>query len=265
MLSILNLLKEELRREWILRKRYWANLLSMAITIYVLFLFVVMAGSAMGAGAVMPAEGKASALVGIMMWTLSMGSVGVLGWSFFNEAATGTLEHLYLSPLGPQRIFLARSVADFITSLVTMAFATVLAMVTTGVRLDLPVLELAVILPLSVIGVYGFGFLLAALTLTVKRTQSVMQLVQFFFLFFTGAMVPLENMHPAIRYFGETLPMSAGVRAARAVTIEGATLVDVSGHLLHALVTSLVWLALGLAVYTLADRRARLKGSIGQY
>lgn len=111
----------------------------------------------------------------------------------------------------------------------------------------------------------GFGFMLAALTLTVKRTQAVMQLIQFFFLFFTGSVMPLEKMHWTLRYFGQSLPVSAGIVALRRVTIEGARLWEVGDLLVQMTATSILWLVVGVAIYKVADRRARLKGSIGQY
>ncbi len=264
MLKHLYLLGEEIRRSFIILKRYWANELSFAVTVYLIFLMFTYGGSAIS-GQELTNAAKASSLVGMLVWQLSMGCMGVLGWSFFNEAATGTLEHLYLSPLGTARIFLARSVANFLTMILGILVSGAMAVLTTGVRLDLPPLEIAVILPLAVAGTYGFGFLLAALTLTVKRTQSVMQLMQFFFFFFTGAVIPLERMHWSIAAFGQTIPLTAGLEALRKVTVEGARLGDVTGLLLHMVVTSAFWLVAGLAVYALADRRARLRGSIGQY
>jgi len=263
-LSHLNLIKEEVRREYIITKRYWMNPFSFIITVYLFFLILLFMGGAMGGGSVTP-EAKAATLVGMLMWQLSMGCIGVLGWSFFNESATGTLEHIYLSPMGVTSVFLARSLANFLSTAMVMIISGGLAMLTTGVVLQLPLLELIVILPLAVAGTYGFGFMLAALTLTFKRTQQVMNLVQFFMLFFTGAVVPLNQLHWSIRAFGQSLPVTAGLEALRAVTITGARLGDVTHLLVQMTVTSAVWLIAGLAVYTVADRRARLRGSIGQY
>lgn len=264
MLRHLYLLREEIRREFIISVRYWMNSLSFAITVYLIFLMMLFMGAAMGQQAVSE-EAKASTLVGMMVWQLSMGCLGVLGWSFFNESATGTLEHLYLSPLGVTRIFLARSVANFLSTAVVMVASGALAMWTTGVRLHLPPLELAVILPLAVAGTYGFGFMLAALTLTFKRTQQMMNLAQFFFLFFNGSVIPLERMHWTLRAFGQTLPVTAGLEALRQVTIGGARLGDLTGLIWQMVGTSALWLVAGVLIYTVADRRARLKGSIGQY
>lgn len=264
MASAFYLLKEEIRRMFLITRRYWVNELSFAISVYLIFLLLVFMGDALSGQAV-PPEAKAATLVGMMMWQLSLGCFGLLGWSFYNEASVGTLEHLYLSPVGVIQVFLARSVANFLSMLTVTLTSAALAMLTTGVRLHLPPLALAVILPLAVAGTYGFGFMMAALTLTFKRTQQLMNLTQWFFLFFTGAVVPLEKMHWTIRAFGETLPVTAGLRALRTVTITGAGLADVSGDLVRMIISSAAWLAIGIAVYNLADRRARLKGSIGQY
>lgn len=258
------LLVEEARRSFILWKRYWMEQVSVALTVFAVFFMMVLLGGAMAGGNVSNGD-KASALVGMLMWQLAMGSLSLMGWSFSNEAATGTLEHIYLSPMSVGAVFISRSVADFLTNVITMVAAGGLGMLVTGIRLHLPLAPMVVILPLAVASTYGFGFMLAALTLTVKKTQALMQLLQFFFMFFCGMAVPLEHMHWSIRFFGQLLPMTAGVTAMRRITIDGASLGDVSGLILQIIVTAIVWLAAGLAVYRIADRRARLKGSIGQY
>lgn len=264
MRSYLHVLKEELRREWVLSRRYWLNLLSFALNIYLFFLILVLVGHAT-TGEPMPPAARASALVGMLVWQLSLGAIHVMGWSFYNEASTGTLEHLYLSPVGVTTVLLARSVAQFCSALVVMAVSGALTMLTTGVRLHLPPLALALILPVAVAGAYGFGFLLAALTLTFKRTQQLLNLVQFVLLLPTGAVVPLSHLPWAVQVLGEWLPLTAGLRALRAVAVVGAGLGDVAGDLVRAAAVSAAWLALGIAAYRLADRRARRLGTLGQY
>jgi ABC-2 type transport system permease protein len=261
----LHLLAEEIRREFILLRRYWPNQLALAFTIYLFFLIIIFTGSAMSPTGALAGDAIAGTLVGVMMWQLSMGCLGVLGWGFYDEAHAGTLEHLYLSPAGTVSILLARSAANFLSSLLMMSVSCLLAVVTTGVRLDLRPLELAVIIPLSVAGTYGFGFMIAALTMRFKRTNAVMQLAQFFFLIFTGAMFPLESVHPAVRFFGELVPLTAGIRALRQVTIHSAGLLELGPQVVWMAGTSLLWLLLGVAVFKLAERAARQRGSIGAY
>lgn len=261
----LRILLEEIRREFILMLRYWPNQVAMSLTIFLFFLIILFAGSAMSPTGSIGDEGKAGTLVGMMMWQLSMGCFGVLGWSFFNEAQAGTLEHLYLSPSGVVTILLARSVANFFGSFVLMAASFVMAILATGVRLELPPLELIVLIPLAVAGTYGFGFMMAAFTMTWKRTQALMQLSQFFFMIFTGAMFPLDKVHWTIRAFGEMLPVTAGIRALRLVTIQGATLADVSHDIMLMAITSAFWLPVGIGIFKIAERRAQRKGSIGAY
>lgn len=259
-----NLVAVEIWREARLQKRYWMNSFSSVATVYIMFLVVLFMGAAVSGQSVSAAT-KASTLVGMLMWSLSMGCMGVLGWSFSAESVTGTLEHLYLSPMGVTSVFLARSVANFLSGVVVAVVAGTLAMLTAGVTMHLPVLELLVIIPGAVAGTYGFGFLMAALTLRFKRTHQLMNLVQFFFMIFTGSMFPLDYLHWSVKAFGQTLPVTAGITALRRVTVDGASLSDIPGILGQMLITTVAWLAVGLLAYRVADRRARLKGSIGQY
>lgn len=264
MRSYATLYFEEFRRHLILAKRYWVNELSATVSIFLFFLLVVYSGSALS-GQPLSEESKGAALVGMMMWQLSLGCLNMFGWSFYNEAATGTLEHLCLSPLGVLNIFIARSIVTFTWSVLQMLVSAGLAIMLVGVRLELRPMEVFLILPLSVAGVYGFGLLFAALTLTFKRTQQLTNLFQFFFLFFSGSLIPLASLHWTIRAVSRWVPLTSGIEALRRVLIDGASLWSLNGQLLGIGLNSALWIALGVVAYRLAEHRARKLGTVGQY
>ena len=96
----LTLFKTMFVREWIELKRYPFNLLSGLIALYLIF-FVVFAGyKALGSGSPRFGSTLDGIVVGFMMWTFAISAYSTLSWELMNEARMGTLEQLYMTPLG---------------------------------------------------------------------------------------------------------------------------------------------------------------------
>ena len=64
-------------------------------------------------------------------------------------------------------------------------------------------------------------------------------------LFLSGVWFSLEGLHPYIQKFALILPLTHVTEAARAIMIDGAGLVEISGHLLALVMMTAVFLALG--------------------
>lgn len=129
------------------------------------------------------------------------------------------------------------------------------------------VMPVGVILGLSVLGLYGFGFMLAALALIFKRVGPVATVLQYILLFITGAIIPLENFPVIIRTIGQTLPLSAGIKAMQMSVIERLPLAAIIRDPVFSnlLLSTVIYVFLGLTAFMVADRFARQKGLLGQY
>ena len=182
-----------------------------------------------------------------------------IGWEITSEATRGTLEQLYMSPIAPWRILLARMSGIVLLNLIVYVVILVLIMATTGRWLHFDLATLVPLFALTLTGMIGVGFMVAGLALVFKQIQAFLQIVQFFF--FGMVAVPV-GLSPWL----ELVPVVRGSTMIREAMTNGVGLLDFGASawlLLGA--NAAVTFALGVVLYRLAERRALDRGLLGQY
>ncbi|MEZ4710422.1 MAG: hypothetical protein R3A44_24685 [Caldilineaceae bacterium] len=153
----LGILINETHKGLLLSWSYKFNLLTMMLTLGFVFIGIVFF---MGRGdldrAAIP-----SALLGYLMWFYALTAIGNMSWDLREEAQTGTLEQRYLSPAPTGLIQLGRSFSNLITTTIIVGIFTLVLIFLLGVELPLRLAGIPVFI-LTMMGLYGFGFLLAA-------------------------------------------------------------------------------------------------------
>ena len=255
-----DLLAIELKRSWILQKRYPLDLVVgiavMGVSFYALFLGArYLSGPTTQFGDCLD-----GLIIGYGLWTLVVISMNSIALLIQGEAQTGTLEQLYLSIYGPLRVILTRSASILAMSLTISIGMLLVMLLLTGRHLSFPPLTL---LPLAtvVVGAHGLGLSLGALALVFKRVQEMMRLFQFSLL--ALVIVPVEQWEGLPRLAGMVLPVTPAAGQLRDLMACGlpfdvsyfsASVVNAAGHLL-----------VGTLLFLWADRVARKRGLLGQY
>ena len=208
-------------------------------------------------------QGILSSLVGYITWKICASSFLNVARIADEEARTGTLEQIFLSGSGALQIFLARSLGIFLNQslrglLLGLALGAFLGVLTAP-----GLLPLAIFL-LTFLGALGLGLGMAGLVLVYKRLGGFLSLMWQMLVFFSGALAPLPGV---LGIFSRVLPLSWGIAALRAALVNGDTLRDLwqNGLLPGLLLNTLVYLALGVALFTWGERRARRLGVLGHY
>ena len=253
------LFKTMLEWEFIIMRRYLFNMLSALITIYILFLLIFFGARALGGGA--PGfDGTLDAIVvGFLVWTFAAFAYLEFALKLVREAQEGTLEQLYMSPLGFTWVSLFRILSAFWFHLTLNIVFLVLMMATTGRWLHLDVVSLLPLILLTLTGVYGIGFAIGGLALVFKRIESFVQIFQFALVGLIAA--PIDRF-PFLRY----LPLAEGNRLIRRVMVEGLSIFELpTADLVFLLVNSAVYFGLGFLVFKLMENVARDRGLLGHY
>ncbi len=240
-------------------KRYPFNTLSSLFTLYLVFL-LLFAGAkyAQGFGISPFGEGLEALVVGYLVWIFALIAYSDLAWEIMREAQQGTLEQLYMCPLGFRFVSISWVLASFLVSCIFSGALLLLMMGTTGRFLRLPLGTLIPLLFLTLAPVYGIGFLMAGLALVFKRVQAFFQILQFVF-------VPLLFL-PGETWWSKALPLSLGSRLIRAAMVEGQSLLTLPARDLGILVaTAAFYFGLGLAVFSLCERIAKDRGLLAHY
>lgn len=239
-------------------KRYLPNTLSLFLTFYVIFVFMLFGVRFVGDPSA-AADNVRYLMVANGFWFLLMLCVNSVGWELTNEALRGTLEQLYMSTVPVSLILFFRMLASFVVNLVILVALMALSMLTAGEWMSVDGLALLAILPATFLGALGLGYAVAGLTIVYKQVNAILQLLQFVLMGI--AFVPLA-VSPLI----ELAPAAKGVDMIRKVMAEGLplssfTVADWSSLLLN----GIVYLVLGLLTFKLLERRAMRRGLLGHY
>ncbi|MBV7337952.1 ABC transporter permease [Chloroflexi bacterium TSY] len=183
-----------------------------------------------------------------------------------NEAQTGTLEQRYMSPAPSGLVQLGRTMS-------TLVLITIFALIITFpllflLRIDIPFrLGALPVFGLTLVGLYGFGFLMGGATLLFKRIGNLLFLFQIMILYANGTFVPLDQLPRWLATLSWSLPTTQGIALLRNVLVEdhsiGSTFVD--GSLFWLTLNSLVYFVIGWFLFAWCEKSAKRRGTLGHY
>ncbi len=258
MMTFANVLRVNVKKEFLELKRYFANTLSMLVTFYLLFLGMFFGIQVVGD----PAEAATNTqyvIVNYVFWYLGIATLQGLGFTISQEAMRGTLEQLYMSPVATWRILLARISGLIFHDLLIIAFLLFAAMLTTGEWLQLNPVAVIPLLILTIVSMIGMSFVIAGVSVIVKQINALFQILQFIIMAF--AFIPL-SVAPYLVF----APFVKGVDMMRQVMIHGYSLTDFTAMDYIALIgNGVAYVALGVIVYRACEKIAMKKGLLGHY
>jgi ABC-2 type transport system permease protein len=254
----INVLVANTRKVFIELRRYLPNTISMIITFYAIFLMLFLGINVVG-GPDGAAQSTQYMIVSLVLWMLALMAMQGIGWEITQEATRGTLEQLYMSPVGAWRILLARMIGTIAANLIMIAIMLALAMATSRQWLRFDVTTLLPLGFLTIACMVGVGFGVAGLAIVMKQIQAFLQIVQFIFLALVTVPVTLSP-------WLEVLPVIRGSTMIREAMTMGTSFAGfaVSEWMLLA-GNAAVYVVVGVYAYKLAERYAMARGLLGQY
>jgi ABC-2 type transport system permease protein len=202
-------------------------------------------------------------VMGFMLWSFVIFAYSDLTWDFIQEAQQGTLEQLYMSPLGFGWVSVSY-VLSFLLINFTITFGMFfIMMAVTGKWLHLDFLSLLPLMLLTIWGVYGFGFLMGGLALVFKQVQAVFQVFQFVWLLFVLAAQPsIMESFPIVKF----LPVTWGTHLIGNVLLGGQSLYQMPlFDILFLALNSAIYFGLGYMGFKMLEKTARDRGLLGHY
>jgi len=195
-------------------------------------------------------------LVGYISWGVAGAGYNAVAKHISEEAKTGTLEQLYLSPHRFRSIMICRALLHMFSGLWSAAALGAIAMVLTHRLVRLPLAHTAALLLLGALSLLGVGLIIGGATLVNKRMTTFAALFNLFLL----AAVSL----PAYPWNGFAwLPFAYAAAAVRAIAAGRAA---PTGALYAAVAaSSLAYLVVGIVVYGAFERWAKARNLLGQY
>lgn len=252
----------EIRKNLLISWTYRANMLVSTFTIGFVFVGI---GFLMGQGELDPDQ-LASMFLGYLAWFYTLAAIGDLSWGLRGEMNAGTLEQMSMSPTPIGLVLMGRVFANLMLSTAQILVQGGVFFLLLGIRIPMR-WEGIPVLAVTLVGVFGFGFLIAGATLVFKQFESFANLMQNALLFLNGTILPIDVMPGWLAGIGKTLPSTQGIIVLRRVVLDGQSLVAAwqDGSLVWLVVHSAIYLAVGWLVFGYCERVAKVQGSLGQY
>jgi ABC-2 type transport system permease protein len=251
----LNLFLAEVRMILWTMKRYIFNTLASIGIMFLIFMGMFWGIKTIG-GSGVTGESLDSMLVGYVLWMSAMLSMSNTGNEILSESQQGTLEQLYLSPLGAHSIFFCRSLVNVLFNFVFVTLILYVSMAATGRWMSVNLLYLYGMVILSTLSLVGISFMLGGVGLIHKRIQAVSAILP---IGLVGLM--LLPTYPLTPY--ALLPFIAGAAAIRNSIVSGARY-PLWWYLFIA-ANSLIYLTIGLMIFRMLERKAMKLNKMGQY
>ncbi len=243
----------------------WSYRFNMAVMVARLSMWFVLINLFTGGGRLDP-ELLAPTLIGYIVWFYAASGISTMGRNLMEEAQTGTLEQMYMTPAPTTIIVLGRALSSLATSTAMVLFIGVALALVLGIRVPLR-WEALPVFALTMIGLFGLGFVIAGATLVFKQVDQLANLIENTLMFLSGALLPVHLLPAALEAFARVLPTTQGIIVLRQVILDGRPLASVwsDGRLPLLMIHSSIFLAVGWLTFKGCERIARGNGSLGQY
>lgn len=274
-------LKAELRAIWAANIKDWKielaypvgfirQLISPLVLLlpYLLYAFVLVGGRYSENLAQLVGNGDTFAFIftGYMLMGFIGTAVWAMGFSIRRERWFGTLEAIYVTPTSR----LSQVLGTAMHSTIHQILGTILQFITIYFTFDL-VLNIEGILPalgifaLMMFALYGFGIVIAAISLILKEGWMVSDGLYSIMTILSPVAYPLTVLPTVFQQASNIVPTAPALVGMRSFLLPGYQPEAVTNVFLHLLVLGAVWILFGILVFHLTDGYVRKRGMLKKF
>ncbi|MCK5266056.1 MAG: ABC transporter permease [Candidatus Thorarchaeota archaeon] len=206
-------------------------------------------------------------IIGWFVFLYLDNSIWGIGNNFRWEQFSGTLEPLFSTPVPRISILLGAAFSDSIQGTIQAMILLLLSMSIFGVSYALTAIAPTIIvLLIMVIGLYGFGFMVAGMILVFKDPSVLTQLVSETSYMISPVNYPINALPKPVQFAAYLLPTTIGIITIREIAITGAwNLLNFSQAVLALGGLAIVFWLLGLATFQFAEKWTKQRGHMGGF
>jgi ABC-2 type transport system permease protein len=259
----MTLLTTEIWRSFVSAWRYRANFLS-GLALHTLTFYAIFLGANYMAGSANFGESLNAVVIGYSAWVLVIRCFGKTPRTIELEAATGVLEAVFQCARNCAVLYTCRAFAEATIDIALTAIMIVVIMYLTDAQVSFsPAIAIPVVtLTLAAIGI---GMITGALTLQLKRVNSILQPLQIALtvLIFTPFETWTGELMGGLAAAANLLPMVPSVVMLRHVMLNDGGLEP--QMIAYAAINGGAYLLLGMAIFQAMLVRARTHGLVSGY
>jgi ABC-2 type transport system permease protein len=178
----------------------------------------------------------------------------------------GTLEAMMVTPTGIPSIILFSSLWSFIYTTIEVLIYLFAGIILFGLDLGKAnILSSLVVMVFTILSFSPFGIISASFIMAFKRGDPIAFLFGTASSLLGGVYYPITILPSWLQDLSHLLPITYSLRGMRHALLNGATLSEISSDLLALALFTTVMIPLSLISFSYAVRKAKEKGSLGQY
>lgn len=182
---------------------------------------------------------------GILSMNIMFSSLFGVGYVIVRYRKNGMLKRLKATPVTAFEYLSSQIASRLLLILAVTVFIFYGTNLIIGYAMYGSVLSLFLVFALGAINMISLGLIMAARVRSEETAGGLLNLLSWPMMFLSGVWFSLEGTNPVMQKIAQVLPLTHITAAARAIMLDGATLADVSPHLIVLAVQTLVFLIIG--------------------
>lgn len=263
--KIFIVLKAELNKYLLEIKNYYPDHIGNLVTTYIFFMgfFLMLKNNGLKANEV---NEVSKAFIGFIIWFFSISVIFEASATISEEKRIGTLEQILIKPAGIIKIILCRSICWTIVSFLEVFILFGFIFFTTNIHINFNI-NIFPIFIITLIGLHGFGFILAGLTILFTKTASFSSILQYFLLFFTGAIIPTDQLPIILKVISKTLPLTIGIEMSQSLINQNFTMFSLfyDQKFYGLILNSFIYFIIGLTLFKYTLAYSKKNGTMKRY
>ena len=184
-------------------------------------------------------------LPGILGMNMMFSCLFGVGYVVVRYRKNGFLKRLRATPLRPVEFILAQIASRLSLIIVITVFVYTGTHLFLDTRMEGSYLTLLLIAMIGAVSMVSLGLLVAARVTSEELAGGLLNMINWPMMLLSGVWFSLEGAGPAVQNAAKIFPLTHILDSARAVMLDGDTIVDVAPSLVALLMMSIVFLALG--------------------
>jgi ABC-type multidrug transport system permease subunit len=184
-------------------------------------------------------------LPGILGMNMMFSCLFGVGYVVVRYRKNGFLKRLRATPLRPSEFIAAQVASRLVLVLIVTAFVYLATHLILDTRMEGSYLTLLLVTVVGCISMVSLGLLIAARVTSEELAGGLLNMISWPMMILSGVWFSLEGAGPAVRGLAQIFPLTHILDSARAVMLDGATLLDIAPSMIILTLLSLTFLALG--------------------
>ncbi len=256
------------QRNYYLTKRYWMWELVWLVYTMMNTVTITFIGAGVGAldggGSIDTTRLMTYLLVGALIWSYLSMIFDVLSETVSWERWEGTMEYTFMSPASRATHLLGMGIYAVIYGIIRTAVILGVAMLFFDLELaNANYLSALVVLAICSVSLVGFGVVAAVMPLlSPEKGQQVTYIVSAVLLLVSGVYYEVDVLPAWMQTMAQFSPVTYALEGIRAALLEGASLGSLWGSIWPLLFMGVVFVPLGLWIFSLGERYAKRTGKL---